>query len=258
VAALWNSGGGSDQGSKSGYGLFASTPVDTNHSDRAIHFESCVLTCPPANPRYTEARKVRRSREPVDTNIVWGVALAFAVLGTLGVWFHRCGRADRARRMRPFAMRTLRFAGLGFVLGVALLTADLGSAPAEWRMTVLALVVCCFLLIYSAGSAAIASNDQSLVVVNLTGRGLLLSDTDLAPFYTLPAQQEEPAIALPPARPRTYYVVSTELGRLAADAGRSDVFTVEATTSPDFGEHGPLQVRRLLRAVPDAARSERA
>ena len=29
--SLWNSGGGSDQGSNSGYGLFASTPVDTSH-----------------------------------------------------------------------------------------------------------------------------------------------------------------------------------------------------------------------------------
>ena len=194
----------------------------------------------------------------MDTDIVWGVALAFSVIGTLGAWFHYCGRADRARRMRPFAMRTLRFAGLGFVLGMALLTADLGSTPTEWRMTLLALVVCCFLLIYSAGSAAIASNDQSLVVVNLTGRGLLLSDAELAPFYTLPAQQEEPAITLPPARPRTYYVVSTELGRVAADAGRNDIFTVETTASPDFGDSGPLQVQRLLRVVPDAARSERS
>jgi hypothetical protein len=192
----------------------------------------------------------------VDINLLWGIALTLAVLGVLGVWFHWCGQADKTRQMRAFAMSTLRYAGVGFVVGVAFLTSDLGTAPPEGRMGIVALTVCCFLLVYSAGSAVIASNDQSLVVVNLTGRGLLLSDPALAPFYTLPARQEEPAIVLPPIRPRTYYVVSPELGRLAAHAGRTDVFTVDAMTSTDFGETGPLRVRRLLRAVPVAAPSE--
>ena len=119
-----------------------------------------------------------------------------------------------------------------------------------------ALTVCCFLLLYSAACAVIASNDQSPVVVNLTGRALLLSDPELAPFYTLPAPQEEPACVLPPIRPRTYYVVTPELGRLGAQAGRTDIFTLDATTSTDFGEAAPLRVRSLLRAVPVAALSE--
>lgn len=194
----------------------------------------------------------------MDTDLLWGIALILTVLGILGVWFHWCGHADQARQMRAFAMSTLRYAGVGFVVGVAFLTSDLGTAPPEGRMAVLAFAVCCFLLIYSAGSAVIASNDQSLPVVNLTGRGLLLSDPDLAPFYTLPARQEEPAIVLPPIRPRTYYVVSPELGRLAAHAGRTDVFTVDAMTSTEFGETGPLRVRHLLRAAPVATLSEQS
>jgi hypothetical protein len=193
----------------------------------------------------------------VDTNLLWGIALTLAVLGVLGVWFYWCGHADKTRQMRTFAMITLRYAGAGFVVGVAFLTSDLGTAPPEGRLGIVALTVCCFLLVFSAGCAAIAANDQSLVVVNLTGRGLLLSDPELAPFYTLPAPQEEPASALPPIRPRTYYVVCPELGRLAAQAGRTDVFTVDAGTSTDFGETGPLRVRRLLRAVPVATHSER-
>ena len=160
--------------------------------------------------------------------------------------------------MRAFAMNTLRYAGVGFVVGVAFLTSDLGTAPPEGRMGIVAVTVCCFLLIYSAGCAVTAANDQSLVVVNLTGRGLLLSDPELAPFYTLPARQEEPAIVLPAIRLRTYYVVSPELGRLAAHAGRTDVFTVETMTSTDFAGTGPLRVRRLLRAVPVAALSEQS
>jgi hypothetical protein len=158
--------------------------------------------------------------------------------------------------MRAFAMSTLRYAGAGLVLGMAFLTSDLGTAPPEGRLGILAVTVCCFLLVYSAGCAAIASNDQSLVIVNLTGRALLLSDPQLAPFYTLPAQQEVPATELPPARPRTHYVVSPELGRLALRAGRIVVFTVDASTVTDFGETVPLRVRRLLRAVPAAAISE--
>jgi hypothetical protein len=194
----------------------------------------------------------------VDTNLLWGIALILAVLGVLGVWFQGCGRADEMRQMRAFAKSTLRYAGVGFVVGVAFLTSDLGTAPPDGRMGIIALTVCCFLLVYSAGCAMIASNDQSLVVVNLTGRALLLSDPELAPFYTLPAPQEEPASVLPPIRPRTYYVVSPELGRLGAQAGRTDVFTVDATTATDFGETGPLRVRRLLRAVPFAGHSEQS
>jgi hypothetical protein len=194
----------------------------------------------------------------VDTNLLWGIALTLTVLGVLGVWFYWCGHADRTRQMRAFAMNTLRYAGVGFVVGVAFLTSDLGTAPPEGRMGIVAVTVCCFLLIYSAGCAVTAANDQSLVVVNLTGRGLLLSDPELAPFYTLPARQEEPATVLPAIRPRTYYVVSPELGRLAAHAGRTDVFTVETMTSTDFAGTGPLRVRRLLRAVPVAALSEQS
>jgi hypothetical protein len=194
----------------------------------------------------------------VDNNLLWGIALTLAVFGVLGVWFRSCGRADKSRQMRPFAMSTLRYAGVGFVLGMAFLTSDLGTAPPEGRLGILALTVCCFLLVYAAGCAVIASNDQSLVVVNLTGRALLLSDPQLAPFYTLPAPQAEPASVLPPVRPRTYYVVSPELGRLAVKAGRSDVFTVDATTVTEFGDAGPLRVRRLLRAVPVAALSDQS
>jgi hypothetical protein len=194
----------------------------------------------------------------VDINLLWMIALILAVLGVLGVWFHWCGRADRARRLRDFAMSTLRYAGVGFVVGVAFLTSDLGTAPPEGRLGIVALTVCCFLLIYSAASAVIAANDQSLVLVNLTGRALLLSDPDLAPFYTLPAQQEEPASVLPPIRPRTHYVVSMELGRLGAQAGRTDVFTVDAPISADSDKTGPLRVRRLLCVVPDAASSKRS
>jgi len=194
----------------------------------------------------------------VDTNLLWVIALTVAVLGVLGVWFYWCGYADKTRQMRAFAMSTLRYAGVGFVVGVAFLTSDLGTAPPEGRLGIVALTVGCFLLVFSAGCAAIASNDQSLVVVNLTGRALLLSDPELAPFYTLPAPQEDPASVLPPIRPRTYYVVSPELGRLAALAGRTDVFTVDARTSTDFGETGPLRVRRLLPAVPVAILSEQS
>jgi hypothetical protein len=192
----------------------------------------------------------------MDSSLLWGVTLTVAVLGVLGVWFYRCGHADEARQMRVFTMSTLRYAGAGFVVGVALLKSDIGTAPPEVHLGVVALTVCCFLLIYSAGCAAVASNDQSLVVVNLTGRALLLSDPELAPFYTLPAPQEVPASVLPPIRPRTYYVVSAELGHVAEQAGRTDVFVVDTRTSTDFGETGPLLVRRLLRAVPVATLSE--
>ena len=117
-------------------------------------------------------------------------------------------------------------------------------------MGMVAFTVGCFLLLYSAASAAIAANDQSLLLVNLTGRSLLLADPELAPFYSLPAPQDVPACVLPPIRPRTCYVVSAELGRLAAQVGRTDVYTVDATTATDGGDTGPLRVRRLLRAIP--------
>jgi len=197
-----------------------------------------------------------RQKEPVDTNLLWGIALTLAVLGVLGVWFHWCGRADQTRQMRAYALRTLRYAGVGLLVGAAFLTSDVVAAPPEGRLGVLALTVCCFLLVYSAGCAVTAANDQSLVVVNLTGRALLLSDPQFAPFYTLPAMQEEPASVLPPVRPRTYYVVSTVLAEIAAQASRSDVFSVDATTSTDFGDDGPLRVRRLLPAVPNSVRAD--
>jgi hypothetical protein len=85
--------------------------------------------------------------------------------------------------------------------------------------------------------------------VNLTGRPLLLADPSLAPFYTLPAPRDEPATDLPPERPRTYYIVSAELGRVGADAGRTDVFIVDTASASETRE-GPLLVRRLLRALP--------
>jgi hypothetical protein len=200
---------------------------------------------------------IRRAEpNPVNANLVWGMFLTAAVLGGLGFWFHRCGRADQSRELRGFAIRTLRYAGAGFVVGVAFLTSDLGTAPPEGRLGLVALTVGCFLLVYSAGCALITANDHSLVLVNLTGRALLLSDPELAPFYTLPSPQDVPASVLPPIRPRTCYVVSTALGSLGAEAGRTDVFTVDAATATDLGVSGPLLVRRLVRAVPVVASRE--
>jgi hypothetical protein len=186
----------------------------------------------------------------VDFNLLWGFLLTLAVVGALGVWFFWCGRADKRRQVRPFARSTLLYAGAGFVVGVAFLTSDLGPAPPEQRLGLVAFTLCCFLLLYAAISAMIASNDQSLVLVNLTGRALLLTAPELAPFYTLPAPQEEPARELPPIRPRTYHVVSAELGRLGAKAGRTALLLVDPSTSTDLGKAGPLRVRRLLRANP--------
>jgi hypothetical protein len=191
---------------------------------------------------------------PMETDLAWSAALMFAVLGVLGAWFYWCGRADKARRLRPFARKTLLFAGTGFVVGVALLTSDFGSAPPQERLGAIALTICCFLLVYSAASAMIAADDQSLVMVNLTGHGLLLTVPELAPFYTLPAPQQEPATELPPIVPRTYYVVSAELGRRGAEAGRTDLFIVDEATSTPCRDTGHLRVRRLFRVAPAAAR----
>jgi hypothetical protein len=191
----------------------------------------------------------------VDLHVLWGLALTIGVLAVLGVWFVACGRADRARRARPFAKRTLVYAGAGLVVGIALLTSDVAAAPPQGRLGLVALTACCALLVYAAVSALVACDDDALIVVNLTGRGLLLTDPDLAPFYTLPAPQPQPATELPPLRPRTYYVVSAELGRIGEAAGRCDLFTVDQRTTTDPGDAGPLLVRRLLRAVPRTASS---
>ncbi len=42
------------------------------------------------------------------------------------------------------------------------------------------------------------------------------------------------------------------LGRLGAEAGRTDRFTVDEATATDGGDNGPLRVRRLFRVVPAA------
>ena len=186
----------------------------------------------------------------MNLQLLWGFALTLAVVGVLGAWFRRCGQADRKRQMRPFARRTLVYALAGFAVGVAFLTSDLGPAPPQERMGIIAFTVCCFLLLYAAASALTAANDQAPVLVNLTGRALLLSNPELAPFFTLPAPQDVPAEVLPPMRPRTYYVVTPELGRLGAQAGRTDVFVIDPATATDPGAPRPVLIRRLLRVTP--------
>ncbi len=180
----------------------------------------------------------------MDANLFWGIALTVAVLGVCGAWFYWCGYADRTRQLRALAKRTFLYAGIGFLAGLAILTADLGSPP----MGIIAFTACCGLLVYASGWAVIAADDQSLALINLTGRALLLTDPELAPFYTLPAPQEA-ATELPPVLPRTCYIVSPELGVLGAQAGRTDVYMVDASTVTDFGAGG-LLVRRLIRVVP--------
>jgi hypothetical protein len=180
----------------------------------------------------------------MDADLFWGVALTVAVVGTCGTWFYWCGHADKTRQLRPFAKRTFLYAGPGFLVGLALATSDIGTAP----MGLIAFTACCGLLLYSAGWAVITSNDRTLVLVNLTGRAILLTSPELAAFYTLPAPQEQPPNELPPVLPRTNYIVTPQLGLLCREAGRTDVFTVDATSVTDYGESG-LLVRRLVRVV---------
>jgi hypothetical protein len=180
----------------------------------------------------------------METNLVWGIAFTLAVIGVCGTWFYCCGRADRNRQVRRFARRSFRYAGIGFLLGIAFLSSDLGSPP----MGLIAFTVCCGLLVYAAGWAMVVSDDQSLVLVNLTGRALLLTDSRLAPFFTLPGPQDDPVTELPPIFPRTCYIVSPALGQLGASAGRTDIFMVDATSATDMGDAGVL-VRRLIQAA---------
>ena len=187
----------------------------------------------------------------MDYDLFWGIALTAAVVSVCGIWFFWCGHADKTRQLRPFAKRTLFYAGPGFVLGLTFVTGDLGPAP----MGVIAFTACCGLLVYAAGCAVITSNDGSLVLVNLTGRAILLTTPELAAFYTLPAPQEQPPSELPPVLPRTNYIVSPELGHLCGEAGRTDIFIVDAATSTDYGDAG-LLVRRLVRAVPSTVLAE--
>jgi hypothetical protein len=187
----------------------------------------------------------------MEADLILGIALTLAVLGVCGTWFRRYGQADKTRRAHAFAKRSLLYAGTGFLGGLAFVTSDLGSPPT----ILIAFTACCGLLVYTAGWAMITADDQSLLLMNLTGRALLLTDPDLAPFFALPAPRPEPAADLPPARPRTCYIVGPELGRAGAQAGRTDVFTVDATTSTDYGAGG-LLARRLIPAAPVAASAD--
>jgi hypothetical protein len=187
----------------------------------------------------------------MEADLFWGIALTVAVVGACCLWFYWCGHADKTRQLRPFARRTLLYAGAGFILGLTLITADFGPVP----MGVIAFTACCGLLLYAAGWAVVTSDDRSLVLVNLTGRAILLTSPELAAFYTLPSPQEAPAAELPPPLPRTRYIVGAALGHRCGEAGRTDVFTVDAATASDYGDAG-LLVRRLLPAVPRAALTE--
>ncbi|HEX8989829.1 MAG TPA: hypothetical protein VF816_17860 [Rhodocyclaceae bacterium] len=178
----------------------------------------------------------------MDANLFYGIFYTVAVVAVCAAWFHRCGRADRSREVRAFAKRTLRYAVPGFVLGLVLLTSDLGTPPAG----LVAITACCGLLLYAAGWALVVADDNSLVLVNLTGRALLLADPRLAHFYALPAPQDHPPTALPPVFPRTCYVVEAAVAELGAKAGRTDLFMVDAVTTKDLGNAG-LLVRRLVR-----------
>lgn len=178
----------------------------------------------------------------MNSDGLWGIALTVLVIGVCATWFYWCGYADRTRQVKAFAKATLRYAGSGFVLGIAFLTSDLGSPP----MGLIAFTAGCGLLLYAAGWAMVASDDQSTVLVNLTGRALLLANKELAPFYTLPAPRDHPATELPPIYPRTCYVVTTALGQLGIRAGRTDMLTVDPVTTRDLGDAG-LLVRRLVR-----------
>ena len=190
----------------------------------------------------------------MDTNVLWGFILVLAVFGVVSVWFFWCGHAEKTRQVRAFAKRTLLYASGGFVVGLDLLNSDFGINQSGGRMGIMAITACCFLLLYAAAWAMTASDDESLEWVNLTGRTLLLTaERDLAPFYALPALQKEPATLLPPIRARTNYVVSSELAHIGAQAGRTDLFIVEATKSSNSDDSGPLLVGRLRGAVRAAA-----
>jgi hypothetical protein len=184
----------------------------------------------------------------MDANAIYGIAYTAAVVGVCVIWFYHCGRADKGREVRAFSKRTLRYAGSGFLLGVILLTADLGNPP----VGLIALTACCGLLVYAAGWALLAADDESLVLVNLTGRALLLADPRLAHFYSLPAPQDHPSTELPPIFPRTCYVVNAALGRLGANAGRTDMFMVDSATAKDLGDAGVL-IRHLISLAPESA-----
>ena len=88
----------------------------------------------------------------MEDKLFWGIALTVAVVGVCVRWFVACGEADRARQLRPFAKRTVLYAGPGFLIGLAFATSDLGSPP----MGLVAFTTCCGLLVYAAGSAVIA------------------------------------------------------------------------------------------------------
>jgi hypothetical protein len=194
-------------------------------------------------PHWKNLQEAKR----MDADLFWGVAFTVAVVGTCCVWFYCCGRADKNRQLREFAKRTFLYAGPGFLLGLVYVTSDLGPAP----LGLIAFTACCGCLLYAAGWAVITADDRSLVLVNLTGRAILLTSPELGPFYTLPAPQEQPATELPPLLPRTHYIVSPELGNLCKTAGRTDVFTVDVITATDYGDAG-LLVRNLVPAVPSA------
>jgi hypothetical protein len=181
----------------------------------------------------------------MEAELGWGIFFSVSVLGVCAAWFRRYGYEERRRNARNFAKRTSLYAGSAFVLGLAYLTADLGGPP----MGLIAFTTCSGLLLYASGWAFVASDDEAMVLVNLTGRALVLAGSALAPFYTLPASQEA-ATALPPAFPRTRYVVSKALGQLGIRAGRTDIFAVDEATATDLGPAG-LLVRRLIRLGPE-------
>jgi hypothetical protein len=182
----------------------------------------------------------------VEAELAWGIFFSVAVIGVCAAWFRLYGYAERNRNARGFARRSAVCAGGAFVLGLAFMTSDLGSPP----MGLIAFTTCGGLLLYAAGWALVASDDDGWVLINLTGRALLLAGSKLAPFYMLPAALDA-ATALPPALPRTRYVVNRPLARLGVEAGRTDMFAVDEATATDLGPEG-LLVRRLVPLGPES------